>query len=122
MTAPLSPAELERFIRLQTPGPFDHDWHMPGPPIALDLSLPDQRVALIGDRGSGKTTLLRWLAATAPESILLLDDVNPAEAEARAAEYPGRRIFATTTKAIPGFITREILPFTQSDIRAYLQK
>jgi hypothetical protein len=113
MIHPLSAAELKRFMPLQTPGPFDNDQRMPGPPVTIDLSLPDHCVALIGSRSSGKTTLLRRLATAASEELILLDDVNAAEAESWAAEFPGRRIFATTTKAIPGFITREILPFSQ---------
>jgi len=121
MIHPLSADEIKRFIPLQTPGPFDHDQRMPGPPVTIDLSLPDRCIALLGDRGSGKTTLLRWLAATASNQIILLDDVDSAEAESWAREFPASRIFATTTTWIPGFITREILPFGQPEIWTYLQ-
>jgi len=107
-------------IPLKTPGPFDHDYRVPGPHIPIDLDLPDHHTALIGARGSGKTTLLGWLAGQ-DKNIITLDDTTPEEAQEWADEFPSKRIFAVVNTAVPGFTSREILPFGQSEISLYLK-
>ena len=82
----------------------------------LDLTLPDQRVALLGPRGSGKSTLLRHLSTGA----LILDDTTPEAAIALAQANPDARIFASANAPIPGFTTYEILPLSTRDIDDYL--
>jgi len=121
----LSDADLRHFIPLFTEGPWED--RMPGPPIPIDLSLPDQRVNLVGRRGAGKTALLQWLGwkhrdLVASEALILLDNSTPDEAAEIADLYPDSRIFAACGKWVPGFTTREILPLGGSDINTYLHR
>lgn len=82
----------------------------------LDLTLPDQRVALLGPRGSGKSTLLRHLSTSA----LVLDDTTTEAAVALAQANPTARIFASSDAPIPGFTTYEIAPLSTRDVDDYL--
>lgn len=105
------------FLPILTPAGWSEDRY-PLDPVRLDLSLPDLRVALVGARGSGKSTLLRHLATKG--NVLVLDDTTPEAAAELAEANPRRRIFASAGGAIPGFVSRELLPFSESDVRVYL--
>ena len=108
----------ESYIPRLTPGHKEENW--PVPPVPFDLSLPDRCVAVIGGRGSGKSTLLRHLAA---KGALILDDTTPEEASALADANPDTRIFATAgLRYIPGFTSRELLPFTEGDVSVFLSR
>ena len=104
------------YIPRLTPGPKEENW--PVPPIPFDLSLPDHRVAIIGARGSGKSTLLRHLAA---KGALVLDDTTSDAAVALAEVNTSARIFASANGPIPGFTSRELLPFENADVQQFLR-
>jgi energy-coupling factor transporter ATP-binding protein EcfA2 len=111
----VSDPKPELYLPLRTPGPWTEDRYQLDP-IPIDLSLPDQRVALIGPKGSGKSTLLRHLAA----DVITMDDTTPTAAAKVAKANPKARIFASAGGPIRGFTTREILPLSDRNIDDYL--
>ena len=111
----VSDPKPELFLPLRTPGPWTEDRYQLEP-IPINLTLPDQRVALIGPKGSGKSTLLRRLAA----DVITIDDTTPTAAAKVAKANPKARIFASAGGPIRGFTTREILPLSHHNIYDYV--